>query len=142
MKLNLRELSSFGDQREAILRLTAPALAGVDLMRNRVMIATYVIPEKTAGGIIRIDRQIEESRFQSKVGLIVKMGPAAFKFTDKMDLDNPSILPQVGDWVFYRTADTTECGISIGEDRGNGVSCRLIYDDLVHGRVQNPDSIY
>lgn len=142
MKLNLREMASSKDQRAAILEATVEAVAGIDVMRNRVLVATYVIPEKTSGGIIRIDKNIDESRFQGKVGLVLKKGPAAFKFSDKMDADYPSVEPEVGDWVFYRAADTTECGIAKDGDRGNGVSCRMIYDDLVMGKIANPDAIY
>lgn len=131
MKLNLREIAGATDQRAAIIDATAEALQGIDVMRNRVLVATYVIPEKTSGGIIRIDKQLDESRFQGKVGLVLKKGPAAFKFDD----DNPSIEPEVGEWVFYRASDTWECGIS-------GVSCRFIYDDLVMGRVNDPESIW
>lgn len=135
MKLNLREIAAASDQRAAILAAVATAVEGVDVMRNRVLIATYVIPEKTSGGIIRIDKALDESRFQGKVGLILKKGPGAFKFDSAMDLAHPSIEPEVGDWVFYRAADTWECGIA-------GVSCRFIYDDLIVGRVSDPDSIY
>lgn len=142
MRLNLREIASATDQRAAILEATAEAIAGIEVMRNRVLVATYVVPEKTSGGIIRIDKNIDESRFQGKVGLILKKGPAAFKFTDKMDIEHPSVEPEVGDWVFYRTADTMECGIAKDGDRGNGISCRMIYDDLVQGRIVNPDAIY
>lgn len=142
MKLNMREMASATDQRAAILEATAEAVKGMDVLRNRVLVATYVIPEKTAGGIIRVDKALDESRFQSKVGLVLKKGPAAFKFDSTMDKDFPSVEPEVGDWVFYRAADTTECGIAKDGDRGNGISCRMIYDDMVHGRILNPDAIY
>lgn len=135
MKLNLREIAAASDQRAAILAATASAVKDIDVMRNRVLIATYVIPEKTAGGIIRIDKALDESRFQGKVGLILKKGPGAFKFDSTMDINHPSVEPDIGEWVFYRAADTWECGIS-------GVSCRFIYDDLIVGRVSDPDSIY
>lgn len=142
MKLNLREIASAVDQRDAILSAVTEAVAGIDVMRNRVLIATYVIPEKTSGGIIRIDKTLEESRYQGKVGLILKKGPAAFKFDSQMDKEFPSVEPAVGDWVFYRAADTWECGIAMDGDRANGISCRYIYDDLIVGRIANPDAIY
>ncbi len=131
MQLNLREIAGAKDQRAAILEATAKAVEGIDVLRNRVLVATYVIPEKTAGGIIRIDRTIEESRFQGKVGLILKKGPMAFKFDDT----HMGTEPQVGQWVFYRAADTWECGIA-------GISCRFIHDDFIMGGVIDPESIW
>lgn len=137
MKLNLREMAAAEDQRAAILAATAKAVSGLELLRNRVLVATYVIPEKTKGGIIRIDRTIEESRFQGKVGLVLAKGPEAFNFEDK----NPGVVPEVGDWVFYRAADSSELGIA-GLGENSGLSCRWIYDDHIVGRVADPESIW
>lgn len=135
MHFDLRKIAAAPDQRAAILEATAKAVDGIEVMRNRILLATYVVPEKTAGGIIRVDKNLDESRFQGKVGLILKKGPAAFKFNEDMDDAYPSIEPDVGDWVFYRAADTWECGIA-------GISCRIAFDDYVIGRVADPESIW
>ena len=137
MKINLREIAAASDQRAAILEATANAMQGMDVLRNRIIVATYVVPEKTKGGIIRPDRNIDESRFQGKVGLILKKGPMAFKFDDDQ---HPSPEYEVGDWVFYRTSDTMEIGIAGTDDMG--ISCRHVFDDQVIGRVQDPESIW
>lgn len=135
MKMNLREIAAASDQRAAILEATASAVKGIDVLRNRVLVATYIVPEKTRGGIIRPDRNLDESRYQGKVGLVLKKGPSAFKFDDKSDREHPGVEPEVGDWVFYRAADTWETGIA-------GLSCRFIHDDLIVGRVADPESIW
>jgi len=131
MKLDLQKFAAASDQRAAILEATANALPGIDVFRNRVLVATYVTPERTAGGIIRPDRNIEESRYQGKVGLVLKFGPIAFKFEN----EEVPVVPEIGEWVFYRAADTWEAGIC-------GVSCRFVYDDHIVGRCQNPEWIY
>jgi len=135
MQFISKEIATAGDQRAAILEAVAGKLDGLDVMRNRVLVATYVMPEKTSGGIIRIDKTRDEGRFQGKAGLILKKGPAAFKFDTPMDKDYPSVEPAVGDWVFYRAADTWECGLV-------GLYCRFIYDDMIVGRISNPEMVW
>ncbi len=131
MHIDVRNLAAAKDQRAAILAVVAPIIEKIDVMRNRVLVATFIEPETTPGGIIKPTRKLDESRFQGKVGLVLKAGPEAFNFDD----ENKSIVPAVGDWVFYRNADTWECGIS-------GLSCRFIYDDLIVGRVEDPEAIW
>lgn len=135
MKLNLRDLAAAPDQRAAILAAVEDALPSLDILRNRVLLATYVEPEKTAGGIFMPDKRVEESRYQSKVGLILKKGPAAFKFNSAMDEANPSQEYEVGEWVFYRNADSWEIGLA-------GLSCRFINDEFIVGRVTDPKLIW
>jgi co-chaperonin GroES (HSP10) len=139
MKLQLRELAAASDQRAAILEATARIVEGISLLRNRVIVATYVEPEKTAGGIIRPDKTLDESRFQGKVGLVLRKGSHAFDFEE----GRPENEPQVGDWVFYRPADAMEVGIATeGGRRGEGISCRIIFDDMIMGLIANPDAVY
>ena len=44
-----------------------------------MLCAIYIAPEKTAGGIIRPQSNIDEDIHQGKVGLIVGVGPLAFQ---------------------------------------------------------------
>lgn len=138
MKFDIRSFAEEKDQREALLKATADALGGIELMRNRVLVATYVEPAKTAGGIILPDRALDESRFQGKVGLVLRMGPMAFKFPDEI----ASTPPVVGDWVFYRPSDAMEMGIRIVGTARDGVICRQIFDDNIIGIVDNPDLVW
>jgi co-chaperonin GroES (HSP10) len=102
------------------------------LFRNDVLVVTAPVLSMSKGGIILTDNTKQEQRFQGKIGLVVKLGEIAFKDDDLWP--NADLRPKVGDWVFFRNADTSECAI-------NGVSCRFIRDDLIRGRCLTPDTI-
>jgi len=138
MRFDLREFGDEPDQRQALLDATRDAVAGITLMRNRVLVATFIEPAKTKGGIILTNKTLDESRFQGKVGLVLKLGPMAFKFPDEYASDVPS----VGDWVFYRPSDATECGVKIVGTVRDGVLCRHIHDDNIVGIIDGPELVW
>lgn len=130
--------------RAAFLDATRESVAKIKLLRNRVLVATFIESEVSKGGIIKPPKTLDESRFQGKVGLVLKLGPMAFEFDDPEHLRSEK--PRVGDWIFYRASDATECGVKINSERwpnhGTGVLCRHIHDDLVVGIVDDPESIW
>ena len=97
------------------------------------MVATYIEPETTSGGIIKPQARLNESLYQGKVGLVLKPGATAFKYYGSFEWEGP--VPKVGEWVFYRASDTKQCVI-------NRISCRFIADELIMGRVKNPETIF
>lgn len=107
-------------------------LNGVEILHNLVLCAVYIAPEKTKGGIIRPYQNVEEDKFQGKVGLIVKCGPRAFESDAKWQWPEDM---GVGDWVFYRVSDT-------GPMTVNGQTCRLMEDIDVKGRQDHPDRVW
>jgi co-chaperonin GroES (HSP10) len=136
-----------------------PLVGGIGVLRNRVLVATYVRPNITAGGIILTDRTSDEDRWQGKVGLVLRVGPIAFDFDevieyiDHLRADDAVTyeaarakahlelgIPQVGDWVAYRGSETWETGIEVA--RSTFASCRFIFDDAIVAKVENPSVIY
>lgn len=108
------------------------SLDDFELFNNEVLCAVYIRPEKTKSGLIIADQTRDEDKSQGKVGLIVKMGAAAFNdptgrwgFAD-MDLH---------DWVFYRASDGWAVTV-------NGILCRVLDDTNVRGRIQHPDVVW
>jgi len=105
----------------------------VEVFHNQVMVATYVRPEKTAGGVLLPERHRDEDKFQGKVGLIVKMGPDAF--------NDPSgkwfnvITVNLHDWIIYRPCD----GWPLTIDK---VTCRMLEDVVIKGRISRPDRVW
>src|ERR1700679_502228 len=74
---------------------------------NMVMFGTYVRSDKTAGGIIiGGDRTRAEDRFQGKIGLVLKVGPNAFKGKTPDAFGGITVKP--GDWIMYRASDAHE----------------------------------
>lgn len=111
------------------------SLDGIDLLHNQVLVAVYMQPEKTAGGIIRPDVNRDEDRHQSKVGLILKAGDKAFTPDDEWSW--PDGLG-IGDWVFFRVSDGWN--VTLNGDRNN--LCRILNDTQIRGRVQHPDQVW
>lgn len=104
------------------------ALAKFDtLFHNQVLLATYMGPAVTKGGIIRPDKTRDEDKWQGKVGMVVKKGTLAFE-----GLPDDA---EVGDWLVYRISDGFPIDI-------NEVHCRIIEDKDLHGRVTDPTIIY
>ena len=50
----------------------------IQLFGTQVLVGIYKRPEKTKGGIILTPNAIAEDIYQSKVGLILGLGPSAF----------------------------------------------------------------
>jgi len=73
------------------------AQVGIDpeVLGYQVLLKSPKLEEKTRGGIIRPDSIIEEQKRRQNIGLILKIGPTAFK--DKCS-DRKC---EVGDWVSY-----------------------------------------
>lgn len=138
----------------------APVVNGIHLLRNRVLVASFIRPEKTSGGIIRPDAVREEDKWQGKAGLILAVGPSAFEFPEIVDdidqacqengcvtREDISIikyerhnLPRIGDWVFFRGSDTWDSGLQVAP--GVGAHCRFIFDDAIIGRIADPATIW
>lgn len=100
---------------------------------ERILVAHYIEPEVTQGGIIKVSKTVDESRYQGKIGLIVKLGSMAFKYYGQYKLEG--VKPKVGDWVLYFPNDGKEFFY-------NNYSMRSLSSDLVHGVIANPDVLY
>ena len=102
---------------------------------DQILVATYVQPRRTAGGILLPDKSVDEDRWQGKVGLLLKKGSNAFKFINGGYKYPEEDVPEIGDYVVYSTSDTREIGVL-------GLSCRYVDYWLVRGTVSDPGSIY
>lgn len=111
-------------------------LDDVEPLGTDVLIAVYVRPERTAGGIIVDlgDKGMKhEDRYQGKVGLVLKMGPAAFREDEAHNWGGRA--PKIGDWIAVNVGDTWSC--ELGKRR-----CRIVEDVHCKLIVQRPDIIY
>lgn len=138
-RVNLRDVAkaSMVDPKKALLDSLGD-VSGFEMFHNLVMVATYIEPEMTPGGIIKPDRTLAESRFQGKVGLVIKCGPLAFQDDNVAKFGGKTLKP--GDWVFYRPADGMEL-FSVDKKDG-GTSCRIFEDTKIMGRVPNPAIVW
>ena len=108
-------------------------ISHIEIFNNQILCAVYLRPKKTKSGIYLSDQTTDEDRYQSKVGLIVKMGPQAFvDETNSWFANNEA---NVDDWIVFRPSD----GWSITV---NNILCRILDDTSVRGRIQHPDNVW
>ena len=141
VRAKLREIAEAAqfDPKKALLdSIGSDWLDSIEIFHNQVLVATYIEPEKTRGGIIRPDRTLAENRFQGKAALVLKMGPLAF--VDDNVAKFGGVTVQEGDWVFVRPSDGMEF-FSV-DATGAGTSCRLFEDVNIKARVSDPSLIY
>jgi len=120
------------DPAEAI-RTEMGDISSVEVFNNQVLVAVYIRPQKTKSGIILTSQTTDEDRYQSKVGLVVKMGPQAFQDNSGQWFSGLEI--KEGDWIVFRPSD----GWSITV---NNVLCRMIDDVNIKGRIDQPDRVW
>lgn len=119
------------DPRKLILDNLGDSLDAVTICNNEVLIATYRRPEKTSGGIILARQTLEEDLYQSKCGLIVKIGSMC---------DFPLVEVKLHDWVVIRPSDAWACEIL--PKKGAPVHCRLVVDKYIRAVVAYPDMVW
>jgi len=108
-------------------------ISKVELLNTQVLVAVYIRPEKTKGGIIMATKARDEDRHQSKVGLIIKTGPSAF--VDENGKWFSDLNLKLGDWIVFRPSDGWNVTV-------NGVLCRMFDDTAIRARIPHPDSVY
>ncbi len=140
MRVNLRDIATRATHSPSEPLLDAAGdLDDYEVFHNLVLVATYIAPEKI-GSIIMPDRKIDEDRFQGKIGLVLKVGPCAF--VDDARGKYGGVFVEPGDWVIYRPSDGHELFIRDRRTLNDGLSCRLIEDVFIKGRISRPDLVY
>jgi co-chaperonin GroES (HSP10) len=121
------------DPRDEIWEKIGPLVDKVEMLGARVLVATYKRAEKTAGGIFLTHKTIDEDDYQGRVGLVLKMGPLAFKEDDTHVW--PGNVPKVGDWVLMNIGDARR--MTLGE-----WPTRIIEDVHIAGILDRPDVVW
>lgn len=110
------------------------SIDGLQLWNNHVLVAVYVRPDVTKGGIVLPGSQKKEDVYQSKIGLVIGKGESACQETS--DGWFKGVECNVGDWVLFRPSD------GLHMQWKNNVDVRLFKDTLIIGKVSDPDLIY
>lgn len=125
------------DPKAFLLKKAAPLMAGLKMLHNNVLLATYFLPpfEVLPDGRrwYRADITHDEATYQGKVGLCIAKGPLAFVDDDRTKFRGQTV--EIGDWVCF--------------DRHNGfqqtiarLHCRRLTDMQVESVVDDPKLIY
>lgn len=118
------------DPKDMILDQLGDDISGFEIPDCHVLIATYRRPEKTSGGIVLPAKNLEEDLYQSKVGLVIRVGHGATYNGAPVELQQ---------WLVIRPSDAWALEVI---RPGNSVHCRIVYDKHIRGRVDHPDFIW
>lgn len=126
------------DPRDSILRELGDLLDGFDIAAQGVLVATYKRPDdvRTTGNVIVPHAAVKDDEFQSKTGLVVKLGRRAF--VDDEHVQFHGFRCDVGDWVMFKASD----GVKMSIGGPGGVHCRLIADVYLKIKVPHADAVY
>lgn len=140
MRVNLRDIAQAAAfDPERAIRDALGDISGVEIFHHHILVATYIEPEVTSGGIIKPDNTLAQNRFQGKAALVLLCGPNAFRDDGTTSFGGITVAP--GDWVFARPADGMEVFIG-GAGATSGVSCRIFADKDIYGRLPHPSMVY
>lgn len=142
--MDLAACATADEQKKLLFDIFKDALSGMELFGSDMLVATYVrskILKKIAlvgGGTFNLqgtDNTSQEDIFQGKAGLVLAMGPNAFKW-DRFNAKWEGPSAKVGDWVMFRFA---EAGMDVDVC---GVYCRFVDSAHVRGVVNDPALVY
>lgn len=105
----------------------------IEIFHTQVLVAVYLRPEKTKGGVHLPNQTRDEDKYQGKVGLIIKKGESAF--IDDTGKWFQGISLNVGDWIVFRPSDGWQITV-------HGQLCRILSDTDVRGRIPVPDAVW
>lgn len=125
------DLALATNPKEALIKAVGD-LSKVSLFSGRVLVAIYISPQKTKGGIILTDNSKREDVYQGSVGLVLKKGKLAFRDDDQTKFHGQDVQP--GEWVVFTPGDAKRTQI-------NGVDCRIVEDTTIHMVVDDPSIV-
>lgn len=108
-------------------------LKDFSVLHSQVLLTCYIPSNVTKGGIIKIDKTIEEDKWQGNIGLVIGLGRGAFKDDGVAQFHGDKL--KIGDWVLINPADGLSMYI-------NQVPCRLFQDTRILMKVTNPEIYY
>lgn len=123
-------------QRDILTKLYAGQKSlGIEPTGWNVLIAVFVRPEKTTGGVFLADRTRGEDEFQGRVGVVLAMGPDAYLGDRVRNYGGPWVQP--GDWVIFPTFENTAT-----KHKYRGVVVAEVPDDRFTAIVRDPMDVY
>ena len=123
------------DPKDVIWETVGDDINGLDIFHNTVLVGIYIRPEKLSSGLYMPDKSRDEEKFQGKVGLVLKKGPAVFKDDPDAGIYFYGQDINVGEWIGFMPSDGWP--VKVGE-----LSCRIVRDTDIKMRVQHPDFLY
>jgi hypothetical protein len=121
------------DPHKAIAEFVKPFLDQVHIGPAKLLVATYRQPEKTAGGLFKTQKYLEEDKYQGITGLLLKMGPLSFTDDNKVKFGSFKASPF--QWVIYKPENGRATEL-------RGLHCRIIEDVSIDAIVDEPELLW
>ena len=118
----------------------------IEVFNNQVLVAVYIRPKTMQLGgkeFILTDNTTAEDRYQSKIGMILKMGPGAFQDAKGVWFAGSEF--RQGDLVVYRSSDGLAMELVNPKSetlKDSKVLCRVLDDTAVRMRVNNVSRVW
>ena len=129
------------DPRDTYLKLVMPAVERLSVMGARVLVSVYVRPERKKGSAIILPGVVrDEDRYQGKVGLVVALGPLAFKEDETHRFGGR--IPQVGDWVQFRVPESFPFELTTEDGKREYSRARYVEDVDIYAILTDPDLVF
>jgi hypothetical protein len=128
----------------SVILQNAGDLSEIKVYNQQVLVGLYERPAnlKTRGGVIIANETVKDDKHQTKVGLVLKVGPSAFVDAAGVwfrDENGEPDAPGVGDWVVFRLSDGWTLTL-----QQNGIKqlCRVFDDTSIRMKISDPDMVY
>jgi len=122
-----------GNPHKAILDFIAPYLGSIRLSADKLLVATYRQPERTEGGLYLTESSLDEDKFQSAAGLVLKLGEACFK--DDPTTSFAGFKAEPLEWVTFRPVHGSAREIC-------GLHCRFLQDLHIDAVIEDPTLVW
>lgn len=132
------EFSEHRDYVDDVFSTLGP-LDDIDLHFGQVIVCKYLRETVGTMGLAAAEQTRMEDQYLGKVGIVLKMGPLAFKNRPGADFGGAS--PKIGDFVLYRQSDGHDTDI-ICLDGLKVRRCKVLEDADVKGVVKHPDRFW
>jgi hypothetical protein len=132
-----------GDPRRQLLKKVGN-LSWLRLRVNQILVAIYIRPEDAQFGTMTLklaDNTRGEDRFQGKVGLVIAMGPTAFKSDDTTHFEDGDTL-SVGEWVVFRASDGWQMTLTGDGTDATKTECRVFVESDIRAVIPSPDMVW
>lgn len=141
------------DDPAEVINRKAGDLDEIEVFNNQVLVAIYDRSEGgkkeiiTQGGIRIPVQNTEEDQHQSKVGLLLRMGPRAFCPPNPQSTWFVDQEMNEGDWVVFRASDGWTLTLVSKDERGHKqeLKCRMVDDTNIRAKIESPlgpDRVY
>lgn len=113
-------------------------MADAVIFGNRILVAKWI--RTTMGSLLAAEQTRREDKWQGKVGLVLAVGPLAFK-------DDPSIgtfagqSVKVGDWALFQYSDGRDLDFQPPGSHEK-IPCKILRDVDIDGVVPRPDMFF